>query len=126
MKLLIDTHVFVWATIEPSRLSPRVRELMIDPEVVCLISAASAYEILVKRDRDPALWRLPEDIETAVGQTDFLWLSITPRHAAAAARLPRHHGDPWDRILIAQAISEDAALVTADTAIAAYDVRVTW
>ena len=126
MKLLIDTHAFVWATIEPFRLSARVRDLIADPENICLVSAVSAYEILFKRENDAALRRLPEDLVQAVAQTDFEWLSIDVRHASAAARLPRHHRDPWDRILIAQAMAEDADLVSADRRLSAYDARLIW
>ena len=126
MKLILDTHALVWATVEPSRLSARVRDMISDPENVCLISAVSAYEILYKRDREPILQRLPEDLEQALTTSDFSWLSITAAHAAAAARLPRHHRDPWDRILLAQAVAEDAVLLTADTRMKAYDAQIVW
>ncbi len=126
MKLILDTHVLVWAAVEPTRLSAKARGLISDPENVCLVSAVSAYEILYKRDRDLALQRMPEDLQQALTTSDFAWLSITARHAAAAARLPRHHGDPWDRILLAQAVAEDAALLTADTRMKAYEARIVW
>ena len=126
MKLILDTHALVWATVEPSRLSARVRDMISDPENVCLISAVSAYEILYKRDREPILQRLPEDLEQALTTSDFSWLSITAAHATAAARLPRHHRDPWDRILLAQAVAEDSVLLTADTRMKAYDAQIVW
>ena len=91
-----------------------------------LLSAASAYEIEFKRTRDPVLMRLPPDIEMAGAVMGFAWLAITPGHAATAGRLPRLHGDPFDRILLAQVLSETTALVSVDSRLPAYGAPIFW
>jgi PIN domain nuclease of toxin-antitoxin system len=126
MKLLLDTHAFIWAAIEPDRLSPRVRELLSDRVNTVLLSAASAYEIEFKRARDPVLMRLPPDIEMAGAAMGFSWLAITSGHAATAGRLPRLHGDPFDRIPLAQGLSETAPLVSIDSRLPAYGAPIIW
>ena len=126
MKLLLDTHAFVWAAVEPDRLSARVTALLTDRRNAVLVSAASAYEIEYKRLRDAALTRMPLDLLAAVEAMDFAWLAMSPDHAVAAGRLPRLHGDPFDRILMAQAQAEGAALVTLDSQLPAYGVSIVW
>jgi len=126
VKLLIDTHALVWATIEPARLSGPARIAIESPENELVLSAVIAYEVEFKRDREPALGRLPADLERALTGLGFTWLSVTPAHAAAAGRLPRHHGDPFDRILVAQALAEGIALLSADERIRAYGAEVIW
>ena len=111
---------------EPMRLSRRARLALEAPENELLLSAATAYEIEYKRDREPALGRMPADLERALTGQGFVWLPVTPAHAGAAGRLPRHHGDPFDRILIAQAVAEGAALVSADQRIPTYGAEVVW
>jgi PIN domain nuclease of toxin-antitoxin system len=126
MKLLLDTHAFIWAAVEPERLSLRATGLLTDRRNTVLVSAASAYEIQFKRHRDTVLARMPFDLEAAVEAMEFSWLNITPGHAVAAGRLPRLHGDPFDRILTAQAQAEAAALVTMDSRLPAYGGSVVW
>ena len=91
-----------------------------------LLSAISVYEIEFKRDRDPVLANLPRNLADAALERGFSLLSITPAHAARAGQLPRLHGDPFDRLLIAQSFEEGAALVTADRAIMAYGATTLW
>lgn len=126
MRLLLDTHVLVWAALDPSRLAPRARDLIADPDNDRLVSTASAYEIEYKRERDPALSRLPHDWTPLQDLLVFDWLPIDEDHAMAAGRLPRHHGDPWDRIIVAQALAERLAIVSADRALPLYGVRPEW
>lgn len=126
MRLLLDTHAFVWMALAPERLSARAAAAVSDRENEILLSAASIYEIEFKRDRDPGLRNLPHDLVAAATDQDLRWLSISPLHARAAGRLPRLHGDPFDRVLIAQAVQEGAQLVTLDGRIAAYDVPILW
>ena len=126
MKLLIDTHVLIWATVEPARLSKRAVALLADPANQLLISTVSAYEIEFKRDRDPVLSRLPRDLTAAVVELDMQWLPLEARHAALAGQLLRHHGDPFDRCLVAQALIEEAAILSADRWMAAYNAIVYW
>ena len=120
MRLLVDTHVLVWAAMEPERLAVRASALLADRSNDILVIAASAYEIEYKRARDSGLNALPLDLREVVAGLDFTWLDVTPRHAIEAGRLPRLHGDPFDRLLAAQAIGESAALVTRDRRIAGY------
>jgi PIN domain nuclease of toxin-antitoxin system len=126
MKLLLDTHAFVWAAVEPERLSPRVRRLLTDRRNDVLLSAASGYEIEFKRHRDAVLASMPLDLDGAVQAMEFQWLAITVAHAGAAGRLARLHGDPFDRILVAQALEERAALVTMDARLPAYGATIVW
>jgi PIN domain nuclease of toxin-antitoxin system len=126
VKLLLDSHAFVWSAIDRSRLSARVRDLIADRENEVFVSAATAYELELKRSRDTELARLPHELNEAVEAQSFVWLPIEHTHAASAGRLPRLHGDPFDRIIIAQAISERATVISLDRWFAAYGLPVTW
>lgn len=126
MKLLLDTHAFVWAIARSRLLSRRATVLIQDRDNVVLVSAVSAYEIEFKRARDPALAALPADLDEAVGLQDFDWLPVSPAHAIAAGRLPRLSGDPFDRLLAAQALSENATILTRDPRVADYGPVALW
>lgn len=126
MRLLLDTHVLVWAALDPARLTARARGLVADPDNDRIVSAASAYEIEYKRQRDPGLSRLPADWEKLQDLLVFDWLPIDEDHALRAGRLPRHHGDPWDRILVAQALAENLVIVSADRALTRYGAKLEW
>ncbi len=126
MRLLLDTHAFVWAIARPALLSRRAAALIVDTDNVILISAVSAYEIEFKRSRDPLLGALPADLGEAVGLAGYEWLSLTREHAAMAGRLPRLSGDPFDRILAAQGLIEPATVVTKDPAVGAYGAVTAW
>lgn len=126
MKLLLDTHTIVWWLCEPAILSKRAFDALSDESNEVLVSAACGYEIEVKRERDAMLSVVPEDLHQAVFEQDFDWLPITAEHAIVAGRLPRHHGDPWDRLLIAQAILERAVLVTCDGRVKPYATTTLW
>jgi len=126
MRLLLDTHVLVWAMAKSHLLSSRAARLIEDRANVVFVSAVSAYEIEYKRGRDPILSRLPVDLEAAVRRLGFEWLDLNPTHAVAAGRLPRLHGDPFDRMLAAQALIENATLLTRDPSVAAYGPVVAW
>ena len=126
MKLLLDTHAFIWATLQSRLLSARAASLSGDPANTVLVSAVSAYEIEFKRRRDPALSALPADLDEAVRLQDFEWLALAPSHAIAASRLPRLDGDPFDRMLAAQGMIEQATVLTQDARVAAYGPVVAW
>jgi len=126
MKLLLDTHALVWAMAKSDLLSFRAAKLIRDRANIVFVSAVSAYEIEYKRSRDPILSRLPVDLEQAVRRLGFQWLDLTPTHAVAAGRLPRLHGDPFDRMLAAQALVENATLLTRDPFVAAFGPVVAW
>lgn len=121
--LLLDTHVFLWWRANDPRLQTHARETIARASIV-YVSAASAWEAAVKQ----ALGRLvlPAPFAAGVDESGFQRLAITFEHAAEAAGLPPHHGDPFDRMLIAQARLDGLTLVTHDRVIAAYDVALLW
>ena len=116
MRLLLDTHVFLWSAADPDQLSRAAREAIEDTTNDVLVSAASAWEITVKValgklavPGDPASW-----FPARVGSLGFHALDITAAHALAVGGLPSLHRDPFDRIMIAQAQIEGLAFVTRD------------
>jgi PIN domain nuclease of toxin-antitoxin system len=123
MKILPDSHALLWWAQDSERLSKRARGLLNDDANELLFSAVATWEVYVKH----ALGKLKHlgDFEL-IEETDPTLLPITHAHALAAAALPPHHRDPFDRLLIAQAQLEDAVILTADRAFAAYDVRTAW
>ena len=122
MRLLLDTSVLLLALSEPERLSVAARNAIEDPASIILVSAASAWEITIKR----ALGKLeaPESVVGAIREAGFETLDITPDHAERAGGLPPHHRDPFDRMLVAQAVAERCTLVTRDDALQDYDVEI--
>jgi PIN domain nuclease of toxin-antitoxin system len=121
MRLLLDTHVLLWWMSEHPRLTPDLKALIADDTNTVLVSTVSAFEISTKQ----ALGKLkaPDDLDIQVGASGFTELPLTIRHGITAGRLPLHHRDPFDRLLIAQAQCDDLTLVTADRQLLAYDVR---
>ena len=121
-QLLLDTHIALWAFASPKLLKPEIRAAIADPRNTVVVSAISVWEVEIKR----ALGKLdaPEGFAALCIERGFDALDITFRHAEVASALPPHHSDPFDRMLIAQAIAEDLELVTKDRAMSAYDVRV--
>ena len=121
-QLLLDTHVALWAFASPKLLKPEVRAAIADPLNTVVVSAISVWEVEIKR----ALGKLdaPAGFAALCVERGFDPLDITFRHAEVAGALPPHHSDPFDRMLIAQAIAEDLELVTNDRAMGAYEVRV--
>jgi len=121
MKLLLDTHVLLWAAGEPNRLSHKIRELLGDPENELLFSAASMWEITIKsglgREDFQVNARL---LRRGLLDNDYEELPIRSEHALAIDALPPIHRDPFDRILIAQATIEGIELLTADQVVARY------
>ena len=123
MNLLLDTHVFLWAVDDNPNLSADAREAIINGNNIVYVSAATAWEISIKR----AIGKLsvPEsDYLEELRLHRFTPLSITTEHALAVENLPAHHKDPFDRMLIAQAQEEKLTLVTRDQRIKIYDVRI--
>jgi PIN domain nuclease of toxin-antitoxin system len=122
MRLLLDSHVLLWLlTADP--ILPRTRvERLFDERNELLISAVSIWELEVKRVKGKLV--APEDLLDRAEQAGFGWADLTPDNALDAARLPRHHGDPFDRLLVAQAQGEAATLVTHDAGLAAYAVPI--
>lgn len=120
MRVLLDTHVLLWMAADDPRLPAHMREAIARGTVEPVVSAATVWEVAIKS----ALGKLavPDDLFERAAADGFRPLAITWSHAEAAGRLPRHHADPFDRMLIAQARLEDLVLMSADPAFAAYDV----
>ncbi|MEL7092735.1 MAG: type II toxin-antitoxin system VapC family toxin [Pseudomonadota bacterium] len=121
MKYLLDTHILLWALVDDPRLSAAQREVLAGAGGL-YVSAATVWEVGIKR----ALGKLdvPEDVFDTAAAAGCKPLPITWSHADAAARLPAHHADPFDRMLIAQAQVEAMQLVSSDTKMRAYEVAV--
>jgi len=123
-RLLVDSHVLLWHVVDDSRLTaePTAAIEAVDAEV--LVSTASLWEIAIKT----ALGKLdaPDDLPARVEALGFQLLPVSAEHAWQVRRLPHHHGDPFDRLLIAQAQIERLTIVTADALFDAYDVTVVW
>ena len=122
--VLLDTHALLWSVGDTDRLSPAVREVLEADDVLAYVSAASIWEIAIKRAVGKL--RAPDDLLEQIAAARFDELAITSAQAIRAGALPLHHGDPFDRMLVAQAQSERLTLVTNDERILAYDVPVLW
>lgn len=128
MKLLMDTHVLLWLLREPQRLSATVAAAIKDPGNAVLVSAASAWEIAIKvragkLDFDEDFL---SDFAAKVAAMGFDPIVITAAHAIGAGRLSSPHKDPFDRMLAAQALAEQAVMATADPAFAFLGPQVIW
>jgi len=121
LSLLLDTHILLWWLADSPRLSKKARKAIQDAETVW-VSAVSAWEIALKRSR--GLLEAPDNLEATLRARDMQALPLTIAHAAAAGKLPLHHRDPFDRMLIAQALVESLTLLTADPQQTAYDAPV--
>lgn len=123
VRLLLDTHVFLWWRADDKRLRAAARNAIAEAEIV-FVSAASAWEAAIKA----ALGRLkiPDTVEAGVIDSGFEKLPINFSHAEGAARLPPHHNDPFDRMLIAQATAEGLTIVTHDRRLQPYEVEIMW
>lgn len=125
MKLLLDSHAYLWWLGDVPELSAPARAAIADPANLVLVSAATIWEIEIKR----VLGRLEAGRADLVGEIEanrFIELPVVARHAEAAARLPRHHEDPFDRLLIAQSRLEGLVCVTRDAVFGAYGVPCLW
>lgn len=127
MRLLLDTHVLLWALSETGRLSPDALSVIADPDNEVVVSAASAWEIAIKQSLGKI--ELPGPAEVwlpgAVSRTGFDWLPISAEDALRTRALPLHHRDPFDRMLVAQA-QGGYTLVSHDERLRPYGVTVLW
>jgi PIN domain nuclease of toxin-antitoxin system len=128
VKVILDTHTFLWWITDSDRLSARASAILSAPENTLLLSAASAWEIVLKQQigkiklPGPAEKYIPSQL--TLNRIDTLPISLG--HALRLADLPMHHRDPFDRILIAQSIAERVPIVTADPQFAQYTVKTIW
>ena len=121
MNLLLDTHVVLWWLADAPELGATARAAIADRGNVVQVSAVTAWEIVVKR----ALGKLemPEDWEEALAEEPFTRLAVTWSHALRVGTLPDVHRDPFDRLLVAQAMAENLTLVSHDDILARYGIR---
>ena len=125
MRLLLDTHAWLRMRAEPEQLRDDTRSVLEDPSNELFVSAASAWEIATKHAAGRLTLPTPPDTWVAdnARRSGIRELAITFAHALRAGTLPRHHRDPFDRMLVAQAQIEGLALVSADAKLAAYEVE---
>ena len=128
MRLLLDTHALMWAVEDPRQLSPLVRRRIEAGRNRVFVSFASLWELAVKQSAGRLGTTRPLDVvlEDAVTLHGFEQMDLELRHAIRLASLPVLHGDPFDRMLVAQAIEERCTLITKDRAIQAYPVDHLW
>ena len=127
MRLLLDTHTFLYAILEPRKLTPRMRKLLTDPGIPRWVSVVSLWEIAVKVHIGKLSMPTEKEFyERHLRQLRAQALPVEMRHSLAMFELPLHHKDPFDRLLIAQARAEDLTLATRDAAFAAYAVPTIW
>lgn len=119
-RLLVDTHVLLWIAAGDDRLGPIARGALERAEHLVYVSAVTAWEIAIKRALDKL--DAPEELEELFDAYRLTPLAVTVEHAMAVEHLPRHHRDPFDRMLVAQARCEGLTIVSNDARLAAYDV----
>ena len=128
MSYLLDTHVFLWARVEGTQIGPRTRDILTDPNHRIYLSAVVSWEISIK-------WRLgklklpgrPGDlVRRSLEENSLLSLPVTHDHSLQVGDLPDHHHDPFDRLLVAQAVVEHLILITADPQLKPYPSRIHW
>lgn len=122
-RLLLDTHAVLWWLVDDPWLSKTAREAIADPANEPLVSAASAWEIAIKRE----LGKLdaPDDLVETIAVEGFAWLDVTAEHAWVVGDLPLHHRDPFDRMLLAQARVVGLPVVSAED-FSPYGVELVW
>ncbi len=128
MKIILDTHTFLWFVAGSPKLSAHARELIEMPDNQRLFSVASAWEIAIKLSMGKLTLTgqfrdlIPQQLQI----NDIALLPITPGHLATVAGLPFHHRDPFDRLIIAQAATEKIPVITTDRAFASYEIEQLW
>ncbi len=125
MNLLLDAHVALWAITDSPKLSDKAREFILAPRSIIWISAVTIWEIAIKHSLGKG--DIPISAEDAVKYfraAGYQFLAIEPEHAAAIEKLPKHHQDPFDRLLVAQALVEPMHLLTHDQTVARYSTTI--
>lgn len=124
MKLLLDTHALIWALEDSPQLSERARHAIQDPANEVLVSAVSAIEIAIKKSLGKL--RAPGNLREAITDAGFVCTSVGLAEAAALEALPWHHNDPFDRLLVATALSAGVPIVSRDPQMARYQIQIVW
>jgi PIN domain nuclease of toxin-antitoxin system len=125
-KILLDTHALIWWATSDKRLSRKIKHLMEDEQTRVFVSSASAWEIATKVWLGKLTWSSPGSVESYCRNQGFELLSISFAHAERAGSWPQEHGDPFDRMLAAQAEKEQLPLATNDPKIKLFDVATIW
>lgn len=128
MRVLLDTHTFLWFVLGEAPLSARAKAIIEDPGNEKLLSPASYWEIAIKISLGKYTLSLPyeEFIEKGITENGFVVVPIALPHTAVLTTLPFHHRDPFDRLIIAQAMVEEATIISIDTEFDAYPITRLW
>jgi PIN domain nuclease of toxin-antitoxin system len=128
MRLLLDSHAFYWWDEGAPQLSEAAKDAIADPANDKFVSAATAWEVAIKlaSGKEPGLLRIVTDTASIMAAHGFIELPVTIRHAQVAGKLPPHHKDPFDRMLVAQALVEGMRIVSCDTIMDQYAVTRLW
>jgi PIN domain nuclease of toxin-antitoxin system len=125
---MLDTHTFLWYITDSPQVSDKAREHIDDEQNQILLSAASVWEMAIKHSQGKLCLTMPFDVFVLLQlrMNDFRQLDIQRRHIDAVATLPFHHRDPFDRLLIAQAMVERISVLSANSALDAYPIQRVW
>jgi PIN domain nuclease of toxin-antitoxin system len=121
VNLLLDTHIALWAIADDSRMPEKARSFILDPQNTIWVSAVNVWEIAIKHRLGREVMPISgHEALTLFRRSGFKFLSVEPEHAAAVDELPMHHQDPFDRLLVAQALITPMRLMTHDRSVARY------
>ena len=128
MKVLLDTHAFLWLITDDERLSELARHTFLDPKINLFFSVVSLWEICIKKSLGKISLKTGwfQTVQEEVKTNAIQWLPIEIQHCAEVAELPFHHRDPFDRMLIAQSMVEDMQLLSRDSRLSAYAIKRIW
>ncbi len=128
MKVLLDTHTFLWLIQGDKRVSREAEAIFLERDNELFFSAASYWEICIKQSLGKLGLALgwQEILDTELAVNSISWLDIKKAHCQGLLHLPQHHGDPFDRLLISQAVAENMVLLSADANIGKYSVKTVW
>jgi PIN domain nuclease of toxin-antitoxin system len=128
MRLLLDTHIFIWYILDIQRLTAKVRALIDDEDNEIILSTASAWEMAIKQSTGKLSFGMPFEmfITQQISLNKFNLLDIKIKHLTVVSTLLFHHRDPFDRLLIAQAMVEQIPILSADSAFDAYPIQRLW
>ena len=128
MRILLDTHAFLWTAIESSQLSQRAKDLFLNSQTELYLSAASIWEMAIKSSLGKLIFDKPIEsyVLDLLQKNAIQLLNIEFRHVIRVATLPFHHRDPFDRLLISQALEEKIALLSCDTIFDTYGIERLW
>lgn len=128
MRVLIDTHVFIWWTSDVKKLSSRVHDLLLDPSTEAVLSMVSIWEMQIKSSLGKLQFRtaLSELVDDEINRNRIELLPLSLSHIYALSNFPNHHRDPFDRILIAQSMDENLQILSIDEKFDAYGVKRLW